>query len=890
MNGTAGPVPPAIERPWARPAAEVAAALGVDPAVGLADEEAARRLRRDGPNRLTTRRRASAWSILLRQFRSLVTALLIAAAAVAFVYGDWAEGTAIVVVVLVNAAIGFSTELRAVRSAEALRRLGAVATRVRRGGRLREVPAEELVPGDVVVLEAGDVVSADLRLRAAARLQADESQLTGESLPVDKDLEPVPEDTPLAERRSLLFRGSSVVRGSGEGVAVATGMATEVGRIAALAATAEREATPLEERLARLGRTLAWVALAIAAATAGLGALSGRDLFLMVETGIALAVAAIPEGLPIVATIALARGVWRMAHRQALVNRLSAVETLGAVTVILTDKTGTLTENRMTLWRVAVEDGVLPVEDGHPAVRAALEVGALCNNAALAEDGGGIGDPLEVALLLAAARAGIDRQRLLAASPEVREEPFDPRRKLMATVHRSGEGELRVAVKGAPEAVLAAATRVLAAGGERALGAAAREAWQERQRDLAAQGYRVLGLAQKRVVAAAADPFGDLTWLGLALLEDPPRAGVREAVEACRSAGIEVVMVTGDQAPTARTIAREVGLLAPGEEVEVVTGRELAARPWSEALLRRLRAARIFARLEPEQKLDLVALYQEAGEVVAMTGDGVNDAPALEKADVGIAMGRRGHQVAREAADVILQDDSFATIVVAVRQGRVIFDNIRRFALYLLSCNAGEVAVVAVAALLGAPLPLLPLQLLFLNLVTDVFPALALSLGEGDDLVMRRPPRDPREPVLSRRHWLAIGGYAAAMAGAVLGALFWSLAGRGFDEARAVTVAFLTLAFAQLWHVFSMRQRGTRLLRNEITTNPYVWSALGLCVVLLLLALYVPFLAAVLRLVRPGAEGWVVVLVMSLLPLAVGQVAKELAARRVQTISRRRRS
>ncbi|HEX5760602.1 MAG TPA: cation-transporting P-type ATPase [Thermoanaerobaculia bacterium] len=862
--------------PWARSAADVAAALGVHPGEGLSAAEARRRLAAHGPNRLAGGAPAKAGHILLRQFRSLVTALLAAAAAAAFVFGEWVEGIAVAAVIALNAGIGFATELRAVRSTEALRRLGTPVARVRRGGRLREVPAAELVPGDVVLVEAGDLVAADLRLLGASRLQTDESQLTGESLPVAKRVEAVGATTPLAERACQLFRGSAVVRGSGEGVVVATGIATELGRIAELAAVCGHDTTPLERRLERLGRALAWAALAAGAITATAGALAGRDLFLMVETGIALAVAAIPEGLPIVATIALARGAWRMAGRHGLVKRLAAVETLGEVTVILTDKTGTLTANRMTVRRIAVEDGEHEPGTGHPAVRAALEVAALCSNAALAADGGAVGDPLEVALLEAAAREGIDRARLVAAQPEVREEPFDPVHRMMATVHRRAEGGFRVAVKGAPEAVLAACSRVLGAGGEElALGGDAHAAWHRRQQRLAGDGYRILGLAEKSAGVADAEPFSELTWIGLALLEDPPRVGIREAMAACRAAEIHVAMVTGDQAATARTIAREVGLVAAGEEPVVVTGGELAARPWSAEQRRRLLRACVFARVDPGQKLDLVALHQVHGAVVAMTGDGVNDAPALEQADVGIAMGRRGHQVAREAADLVLEDDSFATIVAAIRQGRVIFDNIRRSALYLLSCNAGEVVVVSASALLDTPLPVLPLQLLFLNLVTDVFPALALGLGEGDPRVMGRAPRDLGKPLLAAPQWRAIAAYALAMAAAVFGALAWSVRGLGLGEERAVTVAFLTLAFAQLWHVFNMRAPGSALFANEVTRNPYVWGSLVLCAGLLLATVALPPLAAVLHLAAPGAAGWGVAAVMSLLPLALGQAFKE---------------
>jgi Ca2+-transporting ATPase len=814
----------------------------------LSEAEAARRLTVAGPNRLREARPASAWTILLRQVQSLVTLLLVAATAASFVFREWAEGIAIAAVILLNTGIGFVTELKAVRSMEALRRLGTSSTRVRREGRMREVPAEELAPGDVAILEAGDLVTADLRLLAASRLQVDESQLTGESLPVDKGADPVPEETPLAERTGILYRGTPVVRGSGEGVVVATAMATELGRIAALAEASGGERTPLESRLERLGRTLGLITLGIAALTTITGVLAGRGLFLMIETGIALAVAAVPEGLPIVATLALARGVWRMARRNALVNRLSSVETLGAVTLVATDKTGTLTENRMTLTRLAVEGGDLPPESEAPETRLALEIALLCNNADAAA-----GDPMELALLAAGERAGLDRAELLRRFPREREEAFDPATKMMATFHRVSEGGFRVAVKGAPEAVLAAC----------GLADAERRRWLGRNHELGAQGFRILGLAERTAATADESPYSGLSWRGLAVLEDPPRADAHPAVEACRTAGIRVVMVTGDQAATAAAVARSVGL--GGGDPKVVTGRELRrAADCSPEEHRRLLEADVFARVDPEQKLDLVSLFQHAGGVVAMTGDGVNDAPALRKADIGIAMGRHGSQVAREAADVVLKDDSLATLAAAVRQGRVIFDNIRRFVFFLLSCNTSEILVVASAPLTSLPLPVLPLQLLFLNLVTDVLPALALGMGEGGPGVMERSPRDPKEPLLGRRQWLGIAGYAAVMTAAVFGALEGAFRVLHLGEPRAVTVAFLTLSFAQLWHVFNMG-------RSEVVRNPWIWGAVLACSGLLLLAVYLPPLAAVLRLTSPGLKGWGVVAVGSLVPLVVGK-------------------
>jgi len=592
-----------LPEPWARSAAEVAAALGVRPAEGLSAAEAARRRGVFGLNRLPEGRRASAWRVLARQLESLTALLLAAAAAAAFAFGEWVEGGAIVAVLALNTAIGFATELKAVRSLEALRRLGVARTRVRRGGRVEErveeIDAEELVPGDVVLVEAGDLVTADLRLLAASRLESDESQLTGESFPVGKGPDAVPAATPLAERSPLLYRGTPVVRGAGEGVVTATGARTELGRIAALAGAAQSERTPLEARLERLGRTLAAVALGIAAVTAVLGVLAGRGVFLMLETGVALAVAAIPEGLPIVATLALARGVWRMAQRNALVNRLAAVETLGAITLLCTDKTGTLTENRMTLAQVAVEAGDFPLDRSdtapEPALREALTVGVLCSNASLDRLAGASGDPLELALLAAGERGGLDRRELLAEWPEAREEAFDPATRMMATFHR-GEGSFKVAVKGAPEAVLAACTRLrgpCGTPGTTALSEADRERWLERNRDLARQGFRVLALATKEAASLEEPPYEGLTWLGLAGSEIT--IGVDTALNIALEAidRLKVTASSHHRGFLVEVMGRNCGYLAL--MVGIAGGAEAVLIPEAptepEALARELRAA-----------------------------------------------------------------------------------------------------------------------------------------------------------------------------------------------------------------------------------------------------------------------------------------------------------
>jgi Ca2+-transporting ATPase len=654
-------------------------------------------------------------------------------------------------------------------------------------------------------------------------------------------------------------------------------METELGRITRLVVEADAEETPLQRRLGEFGRRLVWVALAIAVAVAVTGIMQGHDPFLIIETAIALAVAAVPEGLPIIATIALARGMHRMARRNALVNRLSAVETLGATTIILTDKTGTLTENRLAVVRVVTGAGEVRLESLAGAagvLRELIEAGVLCNDATLGEEGP-VGDPIDGALLELGARADIQRPVLLSHWAEVHEEAFDPDLRLMGTVHVGGE-EVRVAVKGATEAVLEHCVAEATEAGDRPLDRAARAVWRARDDALAAEGLRVLALARRRG-GPRDQPYRDLTLLGLVAIADPPLADVAEALRACRRAGIRVVMVTGDHPATALSIARQVGLLAPDADHAPVTGAMMRV---TDADRERLRQATVVARMSPAQKLDLIALHQANGEIVAMTGDGVNDAPALARADVGIAMGRRGTEVAREAADIVLRDDSFATIVEAIREGRVIFGNLRAFVFYLLSCNLSEVGVIAVATAVGAPLPLLPLQILFLNLVTDVFPALALGLGEGDPAVLTEPPHRGGTSLLTRRHWWGIAGYGALLTGAVLTAHQVALRGFQAGPEAANSIAFLTLALAQLWHVFNMRSAGSGMLRNAVVRNPWVWAALALCVPLVLATLHLPGLAGVMGLTDPGGRGWALVLGLSLVPLLVGQLIGVVRQRR----------
>jgi len=563
--------------------------------------------------------------------------------------------------------------------------------------------------------------------------------------------------------------------------------------------------------------------------------------------------------------------MWRMARQNALINRLSAVETLGATSVICTDKTGTLTENRMTIQQVITDDIAYEIKEdtsGDPppkSVKETLTVGVLCNNASLTT-----GDPMEVQLLSVGKEFGIERDNLLEQFPDCGEEAFDSETRMMATLHRA-DGNCLFAVKGAPEAVMACCSSLRINGSDSPLTKSIREAWLDKNARLAAEGLRVLAMAEKQGDENE-KPYENLTLFGFVTYLDPPRGDVRPSILKCRSAGIRVVMVTGDQAETASAIAAQVGLEEP-DKLNSIRGSDwVDPSSISDEQKHEILESSVFSRFSPKQKMDLIDLHQQAGSIVAMTGDGVNDAPALKKADIGVAMGKRGTQVAKEAADMVLKDDAFATIVAAVEQGRVIFENIRAFIVFLLSCNIAEILVIFLASFISIPLPILPLQILFLNLVTDIFPALALGVGEGDDSVMRRKPRNPRQSIVAPRNWFAISVFSVLISFAVIGSLLIAQFLLKLETREAVTISFLTLAFAQLWHVFNMRVSGSRIFKNSVTTNRYIWFALALCAALLLCATYLPGISTVLRVVPPDGMGWLVVCAMSLLPMIAGQL------------------
>ncbi|MEF8874957.1 MAG: cation-transporting P-type ATPase [Candidatus Thermoplasmatota archaeon] len=889
-----------IEEPWAESPDEVLSQYKVSKEEGLDEKEVKKRRKKFGRNKLKETKKKSRWKILVEQFKSFLVILLGVAAIISLLIEETVEGISILAVLVVNAIIGFVTEARAVSSMEALREMTRIDTHVRREGDVEKIPANELVPGDVVTLRSGDMVPADLRVVESSKLQADEAALTGESIPVSKTPEVVREDVPLAERENMLFKGTYITRGTAEGVVVSIGTETELGQISESIEEAEEEKTPLERKLNTLGQKLIPLLIVVAGIVGLSGWIRGMDLFLMVETAIALAIATVPEGLPIVATLVLARGMLRMAKQNALLSRLSSVETLGSTNIICADKTGTLTENRMTVSKYETEDRSVDItgtgletrgafvcegeEKDKPddlVLKESLEVGVLCNNASFNESEGEkeiMGDPLEVALLVAGLKGGMERDRLLEYMPESREVSFDPSVKMMATYHEKESGEYKVAVKGAAESVLESSSHFMTSEGIEELTEERKKKWIEKNERMAEDGLRILALAKKEVGSTEEEPYEDLTFLGLVGMMDPPREEVKSAIKKCQDAGIRVVMVTGDHAATAKNVGYSVGLI-DSEEMEVIEGSELDdPERLDEDQFNRFVDAPIFARVSPENKLDLIEIHQENGSIVAMTGDGVNDAPALKKADIGIAMGERGTQVAKEAADMILQDDNFSTIERAVEEGRIIFNNIRKFVVYLISCNISELLAILIASILGFPLPLLPLQILFLNVVNDIFPAFALGACRGSEDIMEIPPRDPEEPILTRTNWYELGFYGLMIAVATVASM--GIGGERFpvemSDYKIVTISFLTLAFAQLWHVFNMRELTSDILKNEVTKNKYVWGALGLSSLIVIAAVYLPGISHVLKTEDPGLVGWMLVLGMSLIPLVIGQVEREI--------------
>ncbi|WP_289023390.1 cation-transporting P-type ATPase [uncultured Salegentibacter sp.] len=860
---------------------KVLADLDVDPTKGLAYPEVTSRLEENGYNRLKKEKSKNIFLIFLEQFLDPIIYILAAAMLLAYLFGEYIEGTAVLIVILITTLIGFFMEWQALRSVEALQKMVETRARVWRDGKEEQIKAVGLVPGDIVLLESGDVIPADCRMLETDSFAVKEAILTGESNQIEKSIESLPANFPLAERKNMLYKGTIAVRGKAKAVVVATGINTEIGRISELTENAKKESTPLEKKLKRLSRWLIWLTLFLALLIIVTGYFQGKDLLLMIETGIALAVAAIPEGLPIVATIALARGMLRLSKRNVVIKKLEAVQTLGETGIICTDKTGTLTESKMSVHYVMLPSSKFPATEGEkfkkdPAFLRLIDIGCLCNNSKM-KNGEMAGDAVEIALVEFAAEMGFNCKEIQQKYPRTQEIPFDAEIKKMATVNRV-EDDFLVCVKGALEALLESCDLVLTKEGSKEF--QDKEKWEKQAELIAAEGMRVLAFAYKesKEKPGRENLMDNLTFVGILGFLDPPRKDIKQAIETYKNAGIRVVMVTGDHPDTARKIGEEVGLISTNaSDSIVVKGAELEEiDTLPEVKQKKIMEAAIFARMVPGQKLDLVEFYQKNKAIVGMLGDGVNDAPALKKADIGIAMGIRGTEAAKEVADVILMDDKFISTELAIRQGRTIFENIRQFVVFLLSCNLAEIIAVALASLSNLPMPLLPLQILFLNLITDVFPALALGVGKGDPNSMKAPPRDPQEPILTKKLWFATVLYGLSITAAVIGAVLYTHFKMGLSSNQVNNIAFYTLILGQLLNVFNLPARNVSFLKNEVTKNKWVWAALFFSVLVMLVVYQIPIMARALSLVPLTANHLLVVVVFGTASLLLSQIFKHL--------------
>ena len=890
-------------------AEEVLSRLGVARERGLSPDEAQARLKKYGPNALPEAPPTPFWKRVLAQLKSFLVLILLAATAISMVLGDWIEAGAILAIVVLNAVIGALQESRAEQALQSLKKMAAPVAQVLRDGVRQTIPARELVPGDIVLLEAGSIVPADLRLLEAAQLRVDESSLTGESVPVDKDATVVlPEDTALADRVNMAFMGTTAVYGRAIGVVVATGPAAVLGEIAGVIEEPQEE-TPLQRKLEEFGRVLGILILVVCALVFVVEILRDPNLHILWDEGlfaylrssqrallgffiiaVSLAVAAVPEGLPAIVTLCLAAGMREMLRRNALVRRLPSVETLGSATVICADKTGTLTENQMTVTTVWLDGECVSVtgqgyrpegqflRDGrpvdpkdHPLLLGALWVGLVCNDAELREENGTyrvVGDPTEGALLVAALKAGLSRD----AVARVGEIPFDSERKRMTTIHPAWAFPLPVAgsyvaaVKGAPDVVLSHCAAVATKNGPKSLDPGERERIVRANEALASQGLRVLAVAYRPLSSLFENPSPeeverDLVFLGLLGMQDPPRPEVPQALAKARRAGLRTIMITGDHMSTAVAIAKQIGLLRPNGRV--VSGSELD-RLSDEELVRVIDEVDVFARVSPHHKVRIVEALRARGEIVAMTGDGVNDAPALKRADIGIAMGIAGTDVAKATADMVLLDDNYASIVAAVEQGRVIYANIRKTVYYLLSCNFAEIAIIFMAALLGWPVPLTAIQLLLLNLLTDGAPALALGMEAAEPGIMERPPRSPKEKIINREMAWGLVYQAGALTAAVLG--LYALAYHGAWREDADTLAFVTLVVAELFRAYAARSEWIPLFKLGPFTNRWMQWAFLSSLLILLLVVYVPPLRPVFNTLPLTLPMWAIILPLSLVP------------------------
>ena len=865
---------------WHKNHSETEKALQTDCGRGLTEREAAKRLQESGRNRLEQgeRKQGFFWR-LLAQFNDFMILLLIGAAAVSFGIsywngeGDFVDSAIIIAIVVLNAILGVMQESKAEKALEALKELSAPKARVLRDGMEQEIPAEEVVVGDILLLSAGDYICADGRILENHGMKTEESAITGESLAIEKEDGILPAQTQLGDRKNMLLSGSFLLSGKGSAIVTATGMDTEIGRIASLLATQEDAETPLQKKLGETGRQLGIGALVICGIIFAMGILRRQEPFHMFMTSVSLAVAAIPEGLPAIVTIVLAIGMQRMSRKNTIIRRLPAVETLGGAEVICSDKTGTLTQNRMKVTQLAAVGRAL--ERDAEKKRFILTLFALCNDAK-EQNGEIIGEPTEKALAEAAREGGVSLRELQEEMPRVGEVPFSSERKLMTTVHRSGDGQWISVTKGAPDILLEKCTRCLDGRGQAVFDGRRKSDARMKNGEMAANALRVVAVAfreweEEPLFFTAEELEHNLVFAGMAGMIDPPRPEAAEAVRICKQAGIRPVMITGDHALTAQAIASELGIYSKGDRI--LTGQELE---WMEdaALEKAVEDCTVFARVAPEHKVRIVKAFQQGGRVVAMTGDGVNDAPALKAADIGCAMGRNGTEVAKGAADMILMDDNFATIVEAVREGRSIYDNIRKAVHFLLSSNIGEIITIFAAMCFGWATPLLPIQLLWVNLVTDSLPAIALGLDPAEEDIMERPPR--------REGSLFGGGMGSRIAveGMMIGMLALLAFGIGhvfFDGEKVYTtgrtMAFAVLSLSQLIHAFNMRTEHS-LRTLPVGSNPYLeWAFLIGCLLQVGVIMIEP-LAVVFQVCPLGWMQWLIVAGLALVPLPVVELEK----------------
>jgi Ca2+-transporting ATPase len=868
---------------------EVCEGLSTSPS-GLTSSEATRRLLEAGPNELQAAHRVSPWEILLDQFKNVLILILLGATMISLFLDHGVESAVIAIIVLFAVGLGFVQEYRAERAIEALRQMAAPTATVLRDGAENKIPAREVVPGDVIVLRTGDRVPADARLLDSVNLQIEEAALTGESLPVEKHIRAIEiADLPIGDRKNMVYAGTAVTYGRGMALVTATGMNTEFGKIAKMLQDVESSKTPLQQNLDKVGTVLARAAFVVVAIIVALGLLRGQPFIEMLIFGIALAVAVVPEALPAVVTISLAIGVQKMVKRNALIRRLPAVETLGSTSVICSDKTGTLTKDEMTIRRLYcagqmytvsgagyTPEGVFSTNGGtpgepSPALRQMLTAAVLASDTRLVqlENGGWDikGDPTEGALIVAAAKAGLQKASLDASHPRVQEIPFSSETKRMTTLHESGDATTAYA-KGAPEVILAGCDFVLTENGITPLDAAAREGILAQAQTMAGEALRVLGIASKSGATIETAERG-MTFLGLAGMIDPPRPEAKAAIALCAEAGIRPVMITGDHPVTAQAVARELGLLRNGGHV--VTGPELEEMS-DEQLHRDVENISVYARVSPAHKLRVVTAWQSRGHIAAMTGDGVNDAPALKKADIGIAMGITGTDVTKEAAAMTLTDDNFASIVAAVEEGRGVFGNIKKYLMFLLSSNIGEIGLMTCSALLGLPLPLTAVQILYVNLATDGLPALALSVDPPETDLMKRKPRDPRTGIFTRPvvTLMVLGGLWSTLIN--LGMFAWALnAGKSLEE--AMTMTFVSLVLIQFFKAYSFRSDRHSILKKPFA-NKWLNLAIVWEIVLLFVILYVPFLHDAFGTYYLPLEDWLIVSGLAATIVPVLELAK----------------